>query len=299
MKADPKQWRNCTHAGSSGFTLVELLLVISILAILSGLSLSLIHGARYEANASRTETQIRRIMQFLQDRIREYQVRVLPYKLRGFTNGGMPLQPIEIARLRHRILIEYITSELPCDPSQIALIASSPPYWNGTRGFVESPQFNADFGTYMDSSGTRLIDVMRNQPPTLVKRMARKLGGTPPAATTTDDTASAECLYEILNSQNDYATSGLDALFPDEIGDTDGDKHNEVLDAWGDPLLFYVTLGAVPRGPGVPPSANLVNPNSPPVDLLNRSQPADILKADEEGPTAVRFYLKSKNLLDR
>jgi hypothetical protein len=52
----------------------------------------------------------------------------------------------------------------------------------------------------------------------------------------------AECLYEILNSHNDYSSSGMDFIFRSEIGDTDGDDHLEILDSWGDPLLFTLHM---------------------------------------------------------
>lgn len=290
----------------AAFTLAELLIVISILAVLGGLALSVIRGARYDANASRTATQLTQIERFLNERLEEYAVRVLPFRLASLQIVVPPprqLQPVEIGRLRNRMLIEYITSEMPCDPSQVTLLSGSPPPW---VNFV-SQHFENDFGSVVDTAGNSLVDLMRIEPtvppqfrvnpPSLLMRMTRRLTVEPPS-NVINDAYCAECLYEILNSHNDLYSSGLDALFADEIGDTDGDGRMEVLDAWGEPVIFYVTLDPIPPGAGVRLSDN---GGVPPVTLLNGYTAGDALLniADDEGPAAVKFYLKSRNILDR
>ncbi|MGI8977781.1 MAG: prepilin-type N-terminal cleavage/methylation domain-containing protein [Pirellulaceae bacterium] len=49
---------------------------------------------------------------------------------------------------------------------------------------------------------------------------------------------SSECLYMILACTRDGDKSALDYFSPSEIGDTDGDGMNEILDGWGQPILF-------------------------------------------------------------
>jgi prepilin-type N-terminal cleavage/methylation domain-containing protein len=49
---------------------------------------------------------------------------------------------------------------------------------------------------------------------------------------------SAECLYLILAAIRDGDKSALDYFAPSEIGDTDKDGMNEILDAWGTPIHF-------------------------------------------------------------
>jgi hypothetical protein len=48
----------------------------------------------------------------------------------------------------------------------------------------------------------------------------------------------AECLYLILATIQDGDKNALDYFGADEIGDTDGDGMKEILDGWGQPLLF-------------------------------------------------------------
>ncbi len=271
----------------NGFTLVELVMVIAIMAILGGLALSMIGGARHDANAARTETQIRRITHFIEARLEDYAVRILPYRLSQYSSPVIPVTPFltrqQIAELRNRILIEYIRAEMPCRLSQVS--APGTP----TNNFP-STQFVTDFGTpllnVVDRANTlpvppRILlidDEMKLAPPSLVKRMATKLN----AASASNE--QAECLFEILNSHNDYASSGMDFIFAAEIKDTDGDGHNEILDAWGDPLQF--TLHVRTDEPTVlVPGLGLDTMDPTLIDYMNK-----------EGPLSVHFDVTSVNL---
>lgn len=216
-----RQWtckRSISWPARRGFTLIELLMVITILAVLGGLALSMIGGARHEANAARTETQIRRIKQFIDARLEDYTVRMLPFR---------PASPNK-QWARNRILIEYARTEMPCRLSQITGAASYP-----------SAHFQSDFNTDTVNFDMADIGTLNSNVPAMRTRMIRELIAAP-AATTANE--QAECLYEILNSHNDYGSSGLDFIFRGEIGDKDGDGHKEILDAWGDPMMFTLHM---------------------------------------------------------
>ena len=275
----------------NGFTLVELVMVIAIMAILGGLALSMIGGARHDANAARTETQIRRITHFIEARLEDYAVRILPYRLQEYSIGGVLLTRQQIAELRNRILVEYIRAEMPCrlDPVNVDQVSDPMPPALSASNFP-SAQFIAEFGTpptyEVDRANSvpvppriRLVDdEMKLAPPSLVKRMATKLN----TASATNE--QAECLFEILNSHNDYASSGMDFIFAAEIKDTDGDGHNEILDAWGDPLQF--TLHVRTDEPTVlVPGLGLDTMDPTLIDYMNK-----------EGPLAVHFDVTSVNL---
>lgn len=211
------------------FTVIELLMVISILAILGGLALSLIGGARYDANAARTETQIRRIKTFIQARLEDYAVRMLPFR---------PQSPNK-QWARNRILIEFVRSEMPCRLDHLTIpSAHFTQHFNDTTPTPPPPPIHF---SPLD------VVTMMSDVPALHSRMVRELTGglLGDVADLADDGViqdQAECLYEILNSHNDYDSSGMDFIFRGEIGDTDNDNHLEILDAWGDPLLFSLHM---------------------------------------------------------
>ncbi len=271
----------------NGFTLIELLMVIAILAVLGGLALSMIGGARHDANAARTETQIRRITHFIEARLEDYAVRILPYRLQDYSINVPPLSPLtrqDIAKLRNRILIEYIRAEMPCRMTQVSPVPVPP------ANNFPSPQFVTEFGT-IERPNTPPVpppiflvaDEMQMNPPSLVKRMASKLDGAllGNVADLADNNViqdQAECLFEILNSHNDYASSGMDFIFAAEIKDTDGDDHNEIVDAWGDPLRFTLHIRT-------DETSDLDTSDMTLIDYMNK-----------EGPLAVHVDVTSVNM---
>lgn len=212
MATNPTRRPSGRPSPRRAFTVIELLMVISILAILGALTLSLIGGARYDANAARTETQIRRIKTFIQERLEDYAVRMLPFR---------PQSPNK-AWARNRILIEYVRTEMPCRLSQLATYPSA--------------HFTNDFNTDAVNFDPADIGSLTANVPSLRSRMVRELGGASPT------NEQAECLYEILNSHNNYDSSGMEFIFRGEIGDKDNDGHLEILDAWGDPLEFTLHM---------------------------------------------------------
>jgi prepilin-type N-terminal cleavage/methylation domain-containing protein len=56
----------------------------------------------------------------------------------------------------------------------------------------------------------------------------------------TDDWQSAECLYQIVASSRDGERSALEFFSKDEIGDVDEDGAPEILDGWGNPIIFIL-----------------------------------------------------------
>jgi hypothetical protein len=48
---------------------------------------------------------------------------------------------------------------------------------------------------------------------------------------------TAECLFMVV-AYSGFAPEALEMFRPDEVGDVDGDKANEFLDGWGNPIAF-------------------------------------------------------------
>ena len=145
---------------NSGFTLVELLLVISILAVLASLSLVVIAGAQTDARRSATQSRISLVQSMLQQRVDDFQVRRIPLKLFEFESFDPATNQVETIirpdarELRNRILLEYIKTEMPRSvldvardinndrsfPSQGTRVENSPSLFEFFENAIDSEQ---------------------------------------------------------------------------------------------------------------------------------------------------------------
>ena len=204
---------NKQHRTRPGFTLVELLVVISILTVLAGLSLALIRGTIQKAQESRTRSLISSITEVLNDRWDAYDVRILPYRINLDNRSQQQI-------VRTDVLLELIRAEMP-----------------NRRAYVTGTFPSAQFVTYYNGQPAPLStvdDQIAARPPSVWNRYRASVAGW------TDQFQDAECLYMILRSITVLDKSGIDHLHNDEIGDTDGDGFPEVLDGYGLPFQFRI-----------------------------------------------------------
>src|SRR4051794_29601019 len=89
------------------FTLVELLVAISILAMLAALSLSMLRNVAEYARIDRTRTQIARIDTYIMERYNSYLTRTVPIRPPAGTS------PQQAALLRLYAVRELMRLELP------------------------------------------------------------------------------------------------------------------------------------------------------------------------------------------
>ena len=252
---------------SSGFTLVELLLVISILAILSSLSLVVISGAQNDARRAATQSLLAQIDEILKQRMEDYEVRRIPFPLTDYTGvfvdentdgirnripdptANPPIvaeNEIErgyLREVRQRILADIINSEMPREFEDVA--------WRGSANFSDTnfpgPRFtdwlNDEIGNGFLSYGGQiqslieqdnLLVALQGRAPVLATRFQV------PGSSNPDDYPddSSEYLYRILQATDYEGTPAIDYLRGNSIGDTDGDGFPEIVDAWGNPLVF-------------------------------------------------------------
>lgn len=192
-----------------GFTLVELLVAITILTLLAGLALIGLADVRETARVERTRTEIGRAHEMVMQRYETYRSR--PVQLTDATTASNNGRTIALARLR--ALRELMRLELPDRVSDVV----DPPRtitYNGNSLTVYSP-LQASY-----------------------QRRAASLLGASWATNWTTEAQGSECLYLILGSIELGERNGLDFFKASEIGDTDGDGMLEVLDPWGQPIHF-------------------------------------------------------------
>lgn len=232
-----------------GFTLVELLVVISIIAILAGMVLGALYTSQEAARARRTEALIRKLHDQMAIRWESYQTRRLPIDPTVQTaadgtytgspgafpevienNFNTPGSPTDSEAIAARLLLaryELMRAELPDHYSDF-----DPNY---------TPKFEPKFLVAPNPvTGTKDI-VKPSVTLSYVSRVERLIGTRPAyvdSAAVFDavavDYPAAECLYLIL-------TSGMGsdggAIFSErDTADTDGDGMPEFIDAWGTPI---------------------------------------------------------------
>jgi prepilin-type N-terminal cleavage/methylation domain-containing protein len=244
------------------FTLTELLITISIIALLAGLGLAALGGATELAREQRTGTMIDKIDQFIRERHEEYRTRAVPIKMPTSPTQYPAFYALPVYRdaqnniavsrgnamLRLLALRALMRMELPDRRTDIVNFGVNPPS-------LETPGATNFINFYPTPVPTPDIPY-RMQAAALQKtyfRMAIKaLGGNPNDSTTfhvlvdggpsrqgwTAEYEGAECLYLIIRSMRDGDKQAIDYFSADEIGDVDEDGMQEILDGWGTPITF-------------------------------------------------------------
>jgi prepilin-type N-terminal cleavage/methylation domain-containing protein len=197
------------------FTLTELMIVMTIIAIMTGLGFAAYTGAIELSREQRTGAMINKIDQLIGERYEGYRTRAVPIKIPVGTS------PRLTAMIRLNALRDLMRMELPDRISD-----------------VFDPPCDVHPGT--DPSTNTPLTLIMTSPAlqsSYIRRAKRILGSNYPGGWSVAN-QGAECLYLILSTMRDGDKSALDYFASDEIGDTDGDGMSEILDGWGTPIQF-------------------------------------------------------------
>lgn len=210
--------RRCAAAARDGFTLVELMVALAIIAILAALTFGALNSARNSARTANTRATITKLHEIVCGRLQDYRSRRTEYE-RAYDSDGK-LDVVSTAWNRLYAIRELQRVEMPDRWSDVIVFhESSPP----TR-------------KYDDASPCVSASVRNNS---LLHRYAdraeaawNRLSGDRNAKIRTN--ASAELLYMIVMS----TPEGAEEIGGGKTGDTDKDGLPEFLDAWGRPIRF-------------------------------------------------------------
>ena len=211
--------RSIRQPARSGFTLVELLLVVAIIAILSTLAVGMLRTAQLEARTSATEGRIALIQTILSTYIEDMEFRKLPFRdsdIRNWAGAGATYG--EAQALREKILVDYLNAEMPSLNSEL-----------GKFPTLNYPQGNVAANLALPRYQTALIRqwvAMQNAPIGL-DSVNRPLSG--------------ELLYKLLEMIKFEGESALEVLGNSAQGNVDGDSFPEIVDSWGEPLQFEIS----------------------------------------------------------
>lgn len=277
-----------------GFTLVELLVTIAIIAILAGLVLGGLYAAKLAGERSRTEAMIRKLEPAILARYESYRSRRLPMDPRDMAiatlimngntfgeaynriyNGRNPDNSAFNSRsyiegVRLAVLRELMRLEMPQryeDVTQLTgqLTNAQAPL---TVFFGPNAALLPAYGTmaatyrYIHLPLPPLCDAYRN-----------RLG-----TTTTSDNQGAECLYMIVTqAQLETEETGLELFRQLDIGDVDDDGAPEFHDAWGNPIAWLRWPAGFHNFEPDPAITNRDNPFSATTPAMaNAKQPLEV-----------------------
>lgn len=195
------------------FTLVELLVVITIITILASTALFTLYGVREDVRETRTRTVIARVNEVIMEKWESYRMRAVPLRI----PAGTP--PRVAAAHRLNAIRELMRMELPDRVTDLRTVVDTP---NGAA-----------------ASNTLVGPVVLNTAPAAWRGYQRRIAANVSRGNVwTVQHEQSECLYMILAGIREGDSTGLDAFEESEIGDTDGDGMPEVLDPWGRPIYF-------------------------------------------------------------
>lgn len=216
---------------SRGFTLMELLIVIMILTLLAGLSLSALAGATEVAREQRTRAIIAKIDQLIMERYEGYRTRAVPVRVPAGSN------PRVAAQFRLNALRELMRLEMP---DRISDLCVQQEYMNDLNdselNSIPPVTPNSVEYSFLKAAPSLALSYKRRA------RAAMYADDPNKPRPWTLENQSAECLYLILSTIQDGDKNALDYFDASEIGDTDngglGDGQKEILDGWGRPIQF-------------------------------------------------------------
>jgi prepilin-type N-terminal cleavage/methylation domain-containing protein len=194
---------------TAGFTLVELLVVITIIGILAAVVLGALNSAQHTAREAKTKALITKLDHVIMQRYNSYLTRRVPINTSGMAPKAAAGQRLDAVR-------DLMRMEMP-------------ERWNDV--YCEARSEDGD----SQPAGTPLVPYPFSwggiQRPALSELYLALYNANPPSP----DFGPAECLYLIVTA------AGADAreqFNQNEIGDVDEDGLPEFIDGWGRPIMF-------------------------------------------------------------
>jgi len=243
------------------FTLTELLIVMLIISIMAGMTLAVVSGATNMAREQRTRAIISKLDQLIMERFDGYRTRAVPMNLtirQQYMGSPFLAAQIRLYALRDLMRMEF--------PERITDIIDT------SNNSLRQPNYAM--------LGIRPSSLQNSYYRTAFRMTNGNL------ANWTAEHQYSECLYLIISTMQDGDKNALDFFLPEEIGDTDEDGMKEILDAWGEPIVFLRWAPGYVTNPWDATRASMLTTQTRPMlDASNNivpytPDPYDPIKAD-------------------
>ncbi len=242
------------------FTLVELLIAISIIGIMGGMVLFALLGAQNDAKVARTRGTVQKINEIVLQKWEEYRYKSINVQLDPAltvpVNGVYPVTPREAARVKMIVQRDVMRMEMP---DRITDLIYPPTHYTieytNPSGTVTSRKLRRaippGYGLLYNTLRNQLISLKARGVGSwaafdLMPLPVGPLGETAPITPLTSNSAvawdnavqSSELLYLLVSTCNYSGSSALEYFKATEVGDVDSDGLPEFLDAWGNPIAW-------------------------------------------------------------
>ena len=280
--------KHINPSGSSrhGFTLLELMIVISIIAVLMSMSFYVMNGITETAKKEATTTTIHKINRLLEQRIEAFDRAFKGSRRNAYVTATVGIlstvdgrfdyyrvhpeaAPQSIVILARKSGFRF---EFPQRMVELIIVPSDDANGNGLPNGVENRIAYPNARAYLIAADQASATPTANFEPSsadITALVEARWAGTSCSVTiggtatnlsfaghqnhNNGDTESSELLYYMLVAAGNFGSSSVDAdqFSQVEIADLDNDGLPEFVDAWNQPLRYY-------RWP-----TRLVNPTSP------------------------------------
>lgn len=191
------------HMQRRGFTLIEMLVTVTVIGIIVAMALGALVNAQESAREQRTRSLISKLHTQMMYRWESYQTRRLPMAIPGGKAQDRAWYRLQASR-------EMMRLELPERWSDI---------------------------TDPTNPGNPVRVWFLNELPALSESYLRFYNSLPSPATAANRFENAECLYLIVTMGHDDSL-GTTKFRASDVGDVDGDGAKEFIDGWGRPIIF-------------------------------------------------------------
>ena len=210
----------------NGFTLVELLMVITIIGILTGISVTVVRQAYHTTRVARTNTTITKLDRVIMEMYADNENRRVPSP--NFGSSEVAAQVTQAARLW--FLRDMIRMEMPCNWDEVLAGPSRFSFtYKNAQGVTPPPT------PFVPNQNSPLRELYLNTYTKAIDNLMNKQGySQAKAEEIVNNFGSAKCLYLVVM----YGNPEVRELFQDREIATDEDDLSYFVDGWGNPIYF-------------------------------------------------------------